>query len=77
MMEKMENNKETKVKKLTKAQLEAKEEKIRQKIAFNLDNYTIATDICLAILENECVAEDVKIKTNEVLLATLEKIKGL
>lgn len=75
MME--ENNKEVKVRKPTKKEIEAKEEKARQKIAMNLDNYMIATDICIAVLQVENTSEEVKSKANETLLATLDKINNL
>jgi FixJ family two-component response regulator len=76
-MEEMDNNKETKTKKLTKAQLAAKQEEVREKIAFNLDNYSIATEICLSVLEVDGVSEDVKIKANTTLLAVLNKLQEL
>lgn len=71
------DNKETKERKLTPSQIAKKEEQARQKIAFNLDNYMIATDICIAILQVEDTSSEVKEKANETLLATLNKIQGL
>jgi len=76
-MEEMENNKPRVAKKPTAAQKAKKEEQARQKIAFNLDNYMIATDICIAILQVEDTSAEVKDKANETLLATLNKIQGL
>lgn len=80
MMEKMDNNKKENSKitrKPTAAQLQKKEEAARQRIAFNLDNYTLATDVSLAIIQTEGVSEEVKNKANEVLLATLDKMLNL
>lgn len=77
MMEEMDNNKSTKVKKVSAAIIAKQEESKRQKIAFNLDNYTIAVDICIAVLQVEGTSDSVKDKSNEVLLATLDKISQL
>ena len=74
MMEKMDN-KETK--KPTTAQLAKAEEKKREKLAFNLDNYTIAVDLSLAIIQVEGTSEEVRAKANEVLIATLDKLLSL
>jgi hypothetical protein len=74
-MEEMENNKQ--VKKVSTATRKKREEEARQKIAFNLDNFMIATDICIAVLQVEGTSEEVKNKANETLLATLDKILGL
>jgi hypothetical protein len=76
-MEEMDNNKEVKVRKPTAAQIAKKEEQARQKIAFNLDNYMIATDICIAILQVEDTSGEVKDRANDVLLNTLDKINNL
>lgn len=75
-MEEMENN-IPKVKKLSAATKKKKEEESREKIAFNLDNYMIATEICIAVLQVEGTSEPVKDKANETLLATLDKILKL
>lgn len=72
----MENNKPTKVRAVSAATKRKQEEQARQKIAFNLDNYMIATEICVAILQVDS-SEEVKIKANETLLATLDKIQKL
>lgn len=71
----MENNKETK--KPTAAQLRKKEEQVREKISFNLDNYSIATDLCLAMLQVENTSGEVKDRANEVLLSVLDKMHNL
>ena len=72
----MENNKKE-IKKITTAQLAKQEEKKREKLAFNLDNYTIATDLSLAIIQVEGTSDEVKARANEVLLATLNKLMNL
>lgn len=72
----MENN-IPKVKKVSAASKKKKEEESRQKIAFNLDNYVIATDICIAVLQVDGTSEEVKNKANDTLLATLDKILKL
>lgn len=72
----MEKKTSDQPKKLTAAQIAKKEENARQKIAFNLDNYSIATDICIAILQVDS-SEEVKNRANEVLLDVLDKINSL
>jgi hypothetical protein len=74
-MEKMDNNKE--IKKPTAAAIAKQEEKKRETLAFNLDNYTIATDLCLAILQVEGTSEQVRDRANTVLLETLDKLLAL
>lgn len=71
----MENNKS--VKKVSTATKKKREQEARDKIAFNLDNFMIATEICIAVLQIENTSGEVKDKANETLLATLDKILNL